>query len=178
MDVNTPALIAAPNKFEAIIRPATAEDLPKLEWFGRYWRYRDIFKRTFEEQERGRRLMLVADMDGFPVGQVFIQFESVERRYADGSQRAYLYSLRVMEAFQGHGLGTRLVKRAEEAIIERGYRWATIAVAQNNAGALRLYQRLGYDVFGEDPGQWSFVDPAGIRHQINEPAWLMHKQLA
>jgi ribosomal protein S18 acetylase RimI-like enzyme len=162
---------------EVTIRPATADDLPKLEWFGQYWHFRDLFERTYREQLSGRRLMLVAEADNLLVGQVFIQFDSVEPRFADGVQRAYLYSLRVMKPFRRKGLGTQLVEAAEEAILARGLCWATIAVAKNNADALRLYERLGYCVFTDDPGHWSFTDPAGMRHHVSEPSWIMHKQL-
>lgn len=178
MVANPATINVIPLQLEAVIRPATADDLPKLEWFGQYWRYRQIFQRTFREQQRGRRLMLVADVNDFPVGQVFIQFESVESRFADGSQRAYLYSLRVLEPFRRRGLGTQLILSAEEAIRARGYAWSTIAVAKDNPGARRLYERLGYQVFDDDPGRWSYNDPAGKRHQVNEPAWILQKQLA
>lgn len=168
----------APSHIEATVRPATRDDLPRLEWFGLYWHYRQIYEHTYRQQLCERRLMLVADVNGFPVGQVFIQFESHEMRVADGRQRAYLYSLRVMEPFQGRGLGTQLIRAAEEAIAARGYAWATIAVAKDNAGARRLYERLGYRTFGEDDGCWSYTDPDGERHHVNEPSWLLHKRLA
>jgi ribosomal protein S18 acetylase RimI-like enzyme len=164
-------------QLEATIRPATADDLPKLEWFGQYWRYRKIFEHTYQHQLRGRRLMLLADVNDFPVGQVFVQFDSREARLADGTRRAYLYSLRVMEPFRQRGLGTRLILASEEAIAARGYDWSTIAVAKDNPRAQRLYQRLDYQTFSDDPGRWSFMDPAGERHHVVEPAWLMNKRL-
>lgn len=178
MEADALALNVAPLDFEAAIRPATAADLPKLEWFGQYWHYRRIFERTYQEQLRGRRLILVADKDDFPVGQLFIQFDSVEQRFADGEERAYLYSLRVMTPFQRQGLGTQLILAGEQAILARDYRWATIAVARHNQDARRLYERLGYLIFHGDPGRWSFIDPAGRQHYVNEPCWVMQKQLA
>ena len=178
MEADYVAQKAVPLNFEAVIRPANAADLPKLEWFGQYWHYRKIFERTFREHLQGRRLMLVADVNGFPVGQVFIQFESIERRFADGRERAYLYSLRVLTPFQKRGLGTQLIMAAEEYIRARGCQWITIAVAKDNLGAQRLYGRLGFTVFSEDPGKWSFIDPGGRRHFVDEPCWVMQKPLA
>jgi ribosomal protein S18 acetylase RimI-like enzyme len=177
LEADTTALKVVPLQLEAVIRPATADDVPKLEWFGQYWRYRSIFQRTYEDHLRGTRLMLVADVNDFPVGQAFVQFNSVERRFADGLKRAYIYSLRVMQPFRGRGLGTQLIYVAEQAILARGYGWATIAVAKDNQAALRLYERLGYRTFDDDPGRWSYSDPAGRRHFVNEPSWIMHKQL-
>jgi ribosomal protein S18 acetylase RimI-like enzyme len=162
---------------DVVIRPARPDDLPKLEWFGKYWRFRNLFRQTYADQQTGRRLMLVADAGGFPVGQVFIQFDANEPRYADGRRRAYLYSLRVLEPFQGHGLGTRLIRAAEEVIAARGFDEVTIAVAKDNPNARRLYERLGYRVFAEDTGCWSFMDPDGQWQRVTEPCYVLEKHL-
>lgn len=160
------------------IRAALASDLPKLEWGGQYTHFRDIFRRTFEEQQHRRRLMLVADVGGYPVGQVFLQFSSGDLSFADGRDRAYLYSLRVMEPFQRRGLGTRLIGAAEELLRERGFHWTTIAAARDNAAAQRLYQRLGYRIFTEDPGRWDYVDHEGKLRTVVEPCYVMEKRIA
>lgn len=162
---------------QIVFRLAARSDLPKLEWFGMYRHYRNLFMRSFREQLRGRRLMLVADCEGFPVGQIFIQLKSNDSLYANGNDRAYLYSLRVMEMFQHKGIGTRLLHEAEAYVMERGFSWTTIAAAKDNEGARRLYERLGYRVFGEDPGQWSYVDHEGRTRFVAEPCWTLEKAL-
>ena len=58
--------------------------------------------------------MLVADCNDFPIGHIFIQLSSGEQHIADGRRRAYLYSLRVMDMFQGRGIGTRLIDEASK----------------------------------------------------------------
>jgi ribosomal protein S18 acetylase RimI-like enzyme len=159
------------------IRPATADDLPLLEWYGQYKHYRRLFRRTFQAQQDGRRLMLVADCNAFPIGQIFIQFNCDNSRIADGEERGYLFSLRVMQMFQRQGIGTRLVQQAETILSERGYHYATIAVAKSNNNARRLYHQLGYGVFAEDPGTWSYVDHKGKVRQVDEPCWVLEKSL-
>ena len=161
-----------------VIRTATEADLPKLEWGGQFRHFRDLFRRTFEEQRAGRRLMLIADVAGYPVGQVFIQLSSTDRSFADGRNRGYLYSLRVMEPFQRHRVGTRLLTAAEALLRQRGYSWAVIAAAKDNPGARRLYERLGYRAFKEDPGEWQYTDPEGQVHTVVEPCWVMEKRIA
>ncbi|MGF1506781.1 MAG: GNAT family N-acetyltransferase, partial [Anaerolineae bacterium] len=89
----------------------------------------------------------------------------------------YLYSLRVMQPLRGLGIGTQLVKRAEDTLLDRGFSWATIAVAKDNARARTLYARLGYQIFTEAPGRWSFVDPDGNVHRVNEPCYGLEKQI-
>lgn len=157
------------------LRAATRADLPKLEWYGQYAHYRNLFQRAYREQRAGRRLILLADSNNFPIGHVFVQFIRPEGQETGG--RAYLYSLRVMEMFQGHGIGTRLIREAEQISAARGYEFATIAVAKTNHGARRLYERLGYRVFGDDPGEWSFLDHEGRTRQVQEPCWLLQKEL-
>jgi ribosomal protein S18 acetylase RimI-like enzyme len=159
------------------IRLAKQADLPKLEWYGQYKHFRRLFRRTFNEQVRGRRWMLVADCNSFPIGQLFVQLNSGEQHLADGSRRAYFYALRVMEMFRGMGIGTHLLTEAEAMLREGGFRWATIAAAKENAGARRLYERLGYSVFAEDPGKWSYVDHTGKLQHVYEPCWIMEKKL-
>jgi len=160
-----------------LFRLATRSDLPKLEWFGQYTHYRNLFRRAFREQQSGRRVMLVAATGSFPIGLVIVQLKSGDAAVADGKTRAYLYSLRVMEMFRGHGIGTRLVQEAENIVLDRHFHWTTIAVVKENHRARRLYERLGYRVFRDDPGQWSYLDHRGQVRHVNEPCWLLEKHL-
>lgn len=158
-------------------RPASLDDLPRLEWYGLYKHYRNIFRRAYRDQQLGRRYLLLADCGGFPIGQIFIQFISGNPHIADGDQRAYLYSLRVMEMFQRHGIGTRLIQEAEALLLERGFRYATIAVSLDNPRARRLYERLGYRVLWQDSGDWSYIDHLGRKQHVHDPCWLLEKNL-
>jgi ribosomal protein S18 acetylase RimI-like enzyme len=159
------------------LRIATSSDLPKLEWYGQYTHYRRLFRRAFREQQAGNRFILVATSRNFPIGLIIVQLRSTETTIADGYSRAYLYSLRVMEMFRGRGIGTRLIREAESLIMDRGFQWTTIAVAKHNQGARRLYERLDYQIFKEDPGQWSYLDHRGQPRHVNEPCWLLEKNL-
>jgi ribosomal protein S18 acetylase RimI-like enzyme len=158
-----------------ILRAATLEDLPKLEWYGQYKHFRNMFRRTFREQEAGRRVMLLADSNNFPIGHVFMQFK--DDILDDDAGRAYLYSFRVMEMFRGHGIGTRLLEEAENIALDRGLAWTTIAVAKDNKGARRLYERTGYHIYSEDPGRWSYLDHKGVIRHVHEPCWMLQKKL-
>ena len=160
-------------QLSVVVRTATAEDIPKLEWYGQYRHFRNLFRRAYREQRTGRRLILIADVNNFPIGHLFIQFNPTTRK----RPRAYFYSFRVMEMFRGQGLGTWLLKNAEIIALNRGMRWANIAAAKDNDGARRLYERSGYRIYGEDDGQWSYVDHRGNVRHINEPCWLLEKKL-
>ena len=159
------------------IRVATKADIPKLEWYGQFIHYRNLFRRAYREQLEGRRVMLVADCNDFPVGQLFIQLHSSNRLIADGHRRAYFYSFRVMEMFRRQGIGTALVNEAEGIVMRRGFTSVTIAVVKENQAALRLYRRLGYRQFAEDAGRWSYIDHKGETQYVHEPCWVLEKSL-
>ena len=171
-----------PNSFSLtlpiIIRPIEKSDLSKLEWYGAFIHFRNLFRRSYEERQDGRREMLVADCNGFPVGRLFILFTSRNHIIADGRRRAYLYSFAVMEMFRGGGIGSHLIERAEEILMAQNFIFATIAVAKNNEGALRLYQRYGYVIFDEENSDWDYVDHQGVTRRVREPCWLLEKRLA
>lgn len=158
------------------LRLATYSDLPKLEWFGQYTHFRVLFRRTYQEQLQQRRLMLVADCNDFPIGHVFIQLNWGEGSF-NGRRNAYLYSLRVMDMFRGHGIGTRLIREAEVLAAEHDFDWVTIAASKDNPRARRLYERLGFRVYGDDEGKWSYLDHENRMRYVHEPCWVLEKHL-
>ncbi len=164
-------------QLDVLFRFAEREDLPKLEWYGEYTHFRRVFQRAFEDQQAGRRLMLLAVVNDWPIGQVFIQLENLDDVYPGAGKRAYLYSLRVMDAFQRQGIGSALLREAESILIARDYRSVSIAAAKDNPGARRLYERYGFRVFLEDAGRWSYIDHEGKTRQVVEPCWVLEKTL-
>ena len=50
----------------------------------------------------------------------------------------------MLPEYRGHGLGTRLMALAERNAAARGFDRTSLIVFEENAGALRLYRRLGY----------------------------------
>lgn len=162
---------------EIKIRTATKQDLPLLEWNGQYTHFRRIFRRAYREQCRGKRLMLVADKGGFPIARLFILYEGKNRSLANGYSRGYIYSFHVMEAFQSHGIGSRMMQVAEDILRQRRFHIVTLAVAKVNERALRLYERRGYQIMDDDEGKWRYQDHKGRVQYVHEPCWLLEKQL-
>ncbi len=165
--------------FQSIItiRPLIADDLPQLEWDGVYTYQRPVFQRTLADVARGTRLMLGAVVEARIVGQVFVQLRSSELEFAQAGRRGYLYSLRVRPEWRGQGLGSQLIAAAEAELLARGYGEAAISTVKDNPDARRLYERLGYRVFKEDPGEWWFTDVNGLLQHVQEPCWVMEKRL-
>ncbi len=162
---------------DVLIRHATEADLPALEWDGEYRKYRRVYRRAMEDARRGRRILFVAEIGDEIVGQIFVQFSRQRSHKGGRASTGYLQSFRIKPPFRNHGIGTRLICEAEDALIERGHKRVVIAVAQGNQDARRLYERNGYSIFREDPGEWSFIDDQGTPQYISEPAYLMEKEL-
>jgi ribosomal protein S18 acetylase RimI-like enzyme len=162
-----------------IIRPVEERDLPALEWNGDFRHFRRLFRQAYEDMRLGSRqlLLLESPTTGEVIGQIFIQWNSSDPRYADGCRRGYLYALRVKPSHRDRGLGTRLLDAAEEELMRRGMNTASIGVEKNNPRARALYERQGYRIVAEDPGRWSYIDDEGNLREVVEPAWLMEKNL-
>lgn len=156
------------------IRAAKEFDLPLLEWYGQYSHFRNLFRHAYRDQLSGIRLMLVADCNQFPIGTIFILYMNED----EPNRQAYLYSLRVMDMFQRQGIGTRLMMEAEAQVLARGYDCVTISVAKTNPVARRLYERLGYQIFMEDRGEWSYTDDLGKVRHVKEPCWMLQKTIS
>jgi len=69
----------------------------------------------------------------------------------------------VRDDLRGRGIGSRLLARAEGLIVERGYMAAGLAVNVQNFGALRLYERAGYEDWqrGTFVSRWTRINEAG-----------------
>src|SRR3954452_1668751 len=105
------------------IRACVREDLPKLEWFGLFTRHREIFRAPYASQERGENLMLVAEVNAFPAGQVWVD---LVRKRAESA--GVLWAVRVFPFLQGLGIGARLIAAAEQALRARGFAYAELGV--------------------------------------------------
>ncbi|MCK6558330.1 GNAT family N-acetyltransferase [candidate division KSB1 bacterium] len=65
-----------------------------------------------------------------------------------GAFRGYIQTVCVMPAWRGQGLGSQLIGFAEARIF-RDAPNVFMCVSSFNAGAQKLYRRLGYEVIGE-----------------------------
>ena len=60
--------------------------------------------------------------------------------------RGWLYSVAVARAFRSSGIGAALVRRAEQALAQRGCAKINLQIVGSNAGVADFYQSLGYEV--------------------------------
>lgn len=64
----------------------------------------------------------------------------------DGQSRGSIQNIGVTPKHRGAGLGTYLIYRALQGFVQAGIRTATLEVTAQNTKALRLYERLGFEI--------------------------------
>jgi len=166
------------NLLQVVIRTATQDDLPALEWNGELKHFRRLFADAYHRMERDEAVIWIAELNGAGlVGQLFLSMRSGRPELSDGSTRGYIYGVRVRTEYRNRGIGTRLMLAAETELIDRGFSFATLNVGRDNPKAQGLYERLGYRVVAPESGRWSYDDENGVRREVFEPAWRMEKSL-
>ncbi len=155
------------------VREGRAADIPHLEWHGGP-DLRDFYAKVWDSHQHGEATLLVADLGGFPIGQVVILW----RGKPSHPHFPDLQSLRVHLAFRGLGIGSALIEAAEKLVAARGFERAGLSVGLDNPGAQRLYERLGYeshDVIYDE--EWSYLDQHGAHIVVKERVVDLIKKL-
>lgn len=161
-----------PETLAVTIRMCREDDLLALEWDGMFTDHREIILDAFIRQQQQSNVMLVADTSGGIVGQVWIDMTKLASRGA-----GFLWALRVHPEARGRGIGTELVGAAEAWLAARTFESATLGVEKENSRAMRLYQRLGYEVAGELLERYTYTTPGGESHDLSVDQWLLEKRL-
>lgn len=108
---------------------------------------------------------------GAPVGKGGVDYE---QHPGAGSLTQFV----VHGAVQSCGIGTALIGAAEARIRARGLTRAEIDVETNNPRARRLYERLGYVAYAEQPAAWDQQLPDGTITRYETTCVLLAKELS
>jgi ribosomal protein S18 acetylase RimI-like enzyme len=147
-------------------------DLAALEWYGMYTHHREIIADAYRRQLACENDMLICELAGFPVAQVWIDLS--KRR----SERiGVLWALRVFPFLRGRGIGSTLLARAENRLRARQFVGAEVGVEKTNTAARRLYERRGYRSIGSVCERYSYVSN-GARVDAVADQWLLRKPLS
>jgi ribosomal protein S18 acetylase RimI-like enzyme len=154
------------------IRVCVKDDLADLEWFGLFTEHREIFLRVFESQAKGENLMLVAEANTLPIGQIWIDL--IKRKEESAG---FIWALRVIPWLRNMGVGGRLMTAAEERCLAHGFAYAELGVEKENHEAKRFYERLGYRMVGSMLDEYSYTSPQGQLIQVPMDVWVLRKKL-
>ena len=149
---------------EIVVRDLIKSDCAALEWHGgtdfRAW-YHAQWRNHRDELAR----VLIADVNNFPIGQVAVHWHGKPTHPLVPD----VQSLRVFPAFRGLKIGSLLLDCAEGVVRERGFSHISLSVALDNPRAQKLYERLGYHVFGDIyHDEWQYIDARGETHTVRE----------
>jgi diamine N-acetyltransferase len=86
----------------------------------------------------------IAELEGQCVGYAKTKFERVEHRF-------YVSSLYVLPDYQGMGIGTKLLRSAEECAHRYGVVEVWLGVMVHNVEALAWYKKIGFQFVEEAP---------------------------
>ena len=85
---------------------------------------------------------LVYEDDGTLLGYASVLFHT-------GTSLARLYSLAVLPQARGRGIGSELIKAAEETALANDCVVLRLEVRSDNVASIKLYEKLGYRLFGK-----------------------------
>lgn len=127
---------------EFSIREATLADVSALsELETRCFESDRLSRRSFRWMiEKGHALLLVADHDKQLLGYVLLL-------YSQGTSLGRVYSLAVDVRYRKAGIAATLMQQAEAHALDDGRSFLRLEVRPDNEGAIRLYQKLGYQPF-------------------------------
>jgi ribosomal protein S18 acetylase RimI-like enzyme len=167
-DTERPAVV--PITTDVTIRVARADDLELL----RYWNSATdrVVAPTLLRQEAGEAAVLLALIEPWPAGHLLVDFTA---RATAGA--AHLWHMGVHPSVRSPGIGSRLIATAERLTIARSLSLTELEVEKDNPDALRLYQRLGYGIVGEQDEVWPEAGADGEPRDIAHPCWAMRKDL-
>ncbi len=128
------------------IRRMEAQDIdPIMRTFARWNKRRVQYQRYLRQQQRGERVVLVAWHEDLVVGYVTLVWDSLYEPFRQEGIPE-IVDLNVITEYQRQGIGTALIRAAEEVARARGRKRIGISVVQSPeyAAANRLYPKLGY----------------------------------
>lgn len=127
------------------IRKAKVSDIPRLiEVENACFDYDQLSRRNFHWMiKKANSIFLVLEYDSIIIGYGLVLINR-------GTSLARLYSICTLNEYQGHGLASKLISELEEkACKDKDCAYLRLEVKEDNKGAIKLYEKLGYQKFTE-----------------------------
>ena len=126
-----------------------------------YWRERDpgsTAMRYVRAWGRPGDTAVIALEEGFPVGAAWYRlFPAAEPGYGYVDERTPELAIAVVPSKRGHGIGDALLRALLEKARQAGYPSLSLSVDSQNAGAIRLYERHGFERTADDGDSLTMV---------------------
>ncbi|MFF2546568.1 GNAT family N-acetyltransferase [Kitasatospora sp. NPDC058063] len=153
------------------VRGLTDADLPSCGWAGSPKHVRELVHQIRRAEAGEIDYLAVCTPVGVPVAVGGIDY-TVE------PGAGTLWQLGVHPALRSCGIGTLLIRSAEQRIRARGLTRAELGVEESNPRARALYERLGYRAYGRKLDSWDVEAEDGSLQRYRTMCALMRKDLA
>jgi ribosomal protein S18 acetylase RimI-like enzyme len=155
---------------ELTVRDLTHDDLAACGFAGSELHLRQVAKQLERARNGEVDYLAVCTKADLPVA-----IGAVD--YLPHAGAGLLTQLSVHPALQSCGIGTVLIRAAEQRISARGLDRAELAVELDNSRARALYERLGYTAYDEVLESWDQQDAAGSITRYETMCTQMRKDL-
>jgi len=146
-----------------IVREATAQDaLGIAQVHVDSWKtaYAGILDTDFlanlsYEKRRNLWTRIFSGLNGIPPYPVFVAFDTISscvvgfcaggeaREESDKIFEGELYSIYLLQKYEGFGIGRKLFQKMKDTLLERGYKNMCLWVLKENSHARRFYEKMG-----------------------------------
>jgi ribosomal protein S18 acetylase RimI-like enzyme len=152
------------------VRGLTDTDLPSCGWAGDALHLRRLADQIRRAEAGEIDYLAVCTPVGHPVA-----VGGIDYTVTPGA--GTLWQLGVHPALRSCGIGTLLIRSAEQRIAARGLTRAELGVEESNPRARALYERLGYRAYGREPDSWDVMAEDGSLQRYQTMCTLMRKDL-
>ncbi|MFE0464145.1 GNAT family N-acetyltransferase [Kitasatospora sp. NPDC058965] len=152
------------------VRDLTVADLPFCGWAGSPKHVRELVRQLRRAEAGEVDYLAVCTPVGLPIA-----VGGVDYTVKPGT--GTLWQLGVHPALRSCGIGTLLIRTAEQRIRARGPARAELAVEESNPRARALYERLGYRAFGRALDAWDVEAADGSLRRYETMCTLMSREL-
>jgi ribosomal protein S18 acetylase RimI-like enzyme len=155
---------------EYTIRSAIESDIDLLRWSTPDWN--SYWQKKWQKKLEGELDLLVACVNDFPIARIWLDWTHSRSKWI-----GEISSFNVIPPFQGHGVGTEMMKKVEQIIFEKGLKIAQIGIDKPNSRAQTLYEKLGYKIVREEQDSFDYMSESGEIKHYSSDCWILEKRL-
>jgi len=98
-----------------------------------------------KEIETGNRTVYIYKINGEFVGEIAFVLEMNDSDYTISGRRVYISRLVIKKGYRNQGIGSILIDFILDTVKSMGYTESAIGVDKDNAAALHLYRKKGFN---------------------------------
>ena len=106
-------------------------------------------------------ICFLAEVEGKVAGAVWVR---VMEDYGHLEEGVPSFAISLYKEYRNRGIGTALMERMLQELMERGYEKASLAVQKANY-AVRMYQKVGFEIVGENEEEYLMMWKRNVKYE-------------